>query len=131
MNETNKDILGYIPSYYVFTYEIYVYVSISLSLPFPCYSYIFFSVSSLFLVSLRIPFSAYLSFLSFWCSGNVHLYSVGTRFESRQRHSILTKDFSDYPLGNASIVPRLGSDHFLPNPFQFIIYSVIHPYYAI
>jgi hypothetical protein len=61
-----------------------------------------------------------------WCSSNgLYLYTRGSQFESRLRHPLLwLKFFVDFLLSlqaKAGIVPWLGYDYFVPNPFQFII----------
>jgi hypothetical protein len=52
-------------------------------------------------------------------------YSGGARFDTRKENRICDWSFRRFPqslAANDIIVPRVGHDRFLPNPFQFIIH---------
>jgi hypothetical protein len=58
-------------------------------------------------------------------------HSGGTRVESQSECRLSWQDFrgiSQSTLTNAWIIPLLGHDHFLPNPFQFFACHLLSPW---
>ena len=63
-----------------------------------------------------------------WVSTAAILYKVyGRRLV---RFSVEIPSVLRYAMASLNLVPKLGNDHFLSNPFQFIIYELVLPFDA-